>query len=92
VKISVTLMTIVLVMDLYEHKPCVVNQGIQGCGRKALLYFAWSRPAETGEPLAIIEDRFPAVFELRRLFYPKFEHLSDQTHVDQGIGGFFWIT
>jgi hypothetical protein len=57
-------------------------------GRKLLLYFAWSRPAETGAPLAIIEDRFPAVFELRRLFYPQFESLSDRAEVDQGIAGF----
>src|SRR5271170_4268505 len=56
--------------------------------RKVLLYFAWSRPAETGAPLAVIEDRFPAVFELRRLFYPKFERLSDLRDVDQGIAGF----
>jgi len=56
--------------------------------RQVLLYFAWSRPAETGAPLAVIEDRFPAVFELRRLFYPKFERLSDRGHVDQGIAGF----
>jgi hypothetical protein len=57
-------------------------------GRQVLLYFAWSRPAETGAPLDVIEDRFPAVFELRRLFYPKFESLSDLHHVDQGIAGF----
>jgi hypothetical protein len=57
-------------------------------GRKVLLYFAWSRPAETSAPLAVIEDRFPAVFELRRLFYPKFEPLSDRAKIDQGIAGF----
>lgn len=57
-------------------------------GRKILLYFAWSRPAETSAPLAVIEDRFPTVFELRRLFYPKFESLSDGAKVDQGIAGF----
>src|ERR1700677_737752 len=57
-------------------------------GRKALLYFAWSRPAETSAPLAVIEDRFPAVFELRRLFYPQFEGLSDRAKIDQGIAGF----
>jgi hypothetical protein len=56
--------------------------------RRALLYFAWSRPAETGAPLVVIDDRFPAVFELRRLFYPKFERLSDPGKFDQGIGGF----
>src|SRR5271170_3314659 len=56
--------------------------------RQVLLYFAWSRPAETSAPLTVIDDRFPAVFELRRLFYPKFEHLSDHSLVDQGIAGF----
>jgi hypothetical protein len=56
--------------------------------RKILLYFSWSRPAETSAPLAVIDDRFPAIFELRRLFYPKFEPLSDRDKVDQGIAGF----
>ena len=46
------------------------------------------RPAETGAPFAVIDDRFPAVFELRRLFYPKFESLAGRGDVDQGIGGF----
>jgi hypothetical protein len=57
-------------------------------GRQILLYFAWSRPAETGAPLAVIDDRFPAIFELRRLFYPEFERLSDRDKADQGIAGF----
>src|SRR5580698_9487854 len=56
--------------------------------RRVLFYFSWSRPAETGAPLAVIDDRFPAVFELRRLFYPKFEGLADRDQVDQGIAGF----
>jgi hypothetical protein len=56
--------------------------------RHVLLYFGWSRLAETSAPLAVIEDRFPAVFELRRLFYPKFERLSDRGKFDQGIAGF----
>jgi hypothetical protein len=38
--------------------------------------------------LVVIDDRFPAVFELRRLFYPKFESLSGRDDVDQGIKGF----
>ncbi len=57
-------------------------------GRQILLYFAWSRPLETAAPLTVIDDRFPAIFELRRLFYPKFEELADPVHVDQGISGF----
>jgi len=57
-------------------------------GRQVLLYYAWSRPGETSAPLTVIDDRFPAVFELRRLFYPKFEGLADPDQVDQGVGGF----
>jgi hypothetical protein len=56
--------------------------------RRILLYFAWSRPGESGAPLAVIDDRFPTIFELRRLFYPKFEELSDADLIDQGIAGF----
>src|SRR5271170_4660852 len=55
---------------------------------QVLIYYSWSRPGETGAPLSTIDDRFPAIFELRRLFYPKFEPLADPDHVDQGIGGF----
>jgi hypothetical protein len=57
-------------------------------GRRVLLYFAWSRPEEIGAPLFIIDDRFPAIFELRRLFFPKLEQLSDHLTTDQGIAGF----
>jgi hypothetical protein len=57
-------------------------------GRHVLLYFAWSRPAEISAPLMVIDDRFPAIFELRRLFYPKLEQLSDHDKFDQGIAGF----
>jgi hypothetical protein len=56
--------------------------------RRVLLYFSWSRPGECEAPLAVIDDRFPAIFELRRQFYPKFEGLSDGSQIDQGIGGF----
>jgi fructose-specific phosphotransferase system component IIB len=56
--------------------------------RKLLLYFTWSRPSESEAPLVDIDDRFPAIFELRRLFYPKFESLSDPLQFDQGIAGF----
>jgi hypothetical protein len=56
--------------------------------RRVLIYFAWSRPGETKAPLTEIDDRFPALFELRRVLYPKFEPLSDPSQIDQGIGGF----
>jgi hypothetical protein len=27
--------------------------------RKVLVYYAWSRPGESGAPLHVIDDRFP---------------------------------
>ncbi len=56
--------------------------------RGVLLYFAWSRPGEAEAPLEAIDDRFPALFELRRLFYPRYEPLSDISIYNQGIAGF----
>lgn len=57
-------------------------------GRQVALYFAWSRPDEVAAPLGILEDRFPALFELRRMFWPHFEQFADPVQFDQGIGGF----
>jgi hypothetical protein len=71
----------VLHRGVLKRQVCMSN-------RQVLLYYAWSRPGETGAPITIIDDRFPAVFELRRLFYPRFERLSDPASVDQGIAGF----
>jgi hypothetical protein len=56
--------------------------------RLVALYFAWSRPDEVAAPLGALEDRFPALFELRRLFWPRFEQFADSTTFDQGVGGF----
>jgi hypothetical protein len=56
--------------------------------RKVAVYYAWSRPDETGAPLAVIENRFPALFESRRMLYPRFEELSDPGRFDQSIAGF----
>jgi len=57
-------------------------------GRKVVLYYAWSRPGEIGAPLVVIEDRFPTLFESRRLDFPRFADLSEPSRFDQGIGGF----
>lgn len=57
-------------------------------GRRVLVYYAWSRPGETGAPLPIIENRFPALFESRRMLYPRFVELSDPARFDQSIAGF----
>lgn len=56
--------------------------------RTIVLYYAWSRPGEIGAPLEVIENRFPTLFESRRLGYPRFEALSDPAQFDQGVGGF----
>ncbi len=57
-------------------------------GRQVALYFAWSRPDEVAAPLGVLEDRFPALFELRRLRWPRLEQFADPTKFDQGVGGF----
>ncbi|MES1198757.1 MAG: hypothetical protein ABUS48_02110 [Pseudomonadota bacterium] len=57
-------------------------------GRRLALYFAWSRPDEITAPLERLEDRFPALFETRRIFWPRFERLADPDRYDQGIDGF----
>ncbi len=57
-------------------------------GRQIALYFSWSRPGEAAAPLGVLENRFPALFELRRLRWPQLEQFADLDRFDQGIGGF----
>jgi hypothetical protein len=57
-------------------------------GRNILMYFPWSRPGEEGAPLGNLDNRFGALFELRRLQWPKYEDLADIEHFNQGIAGF----
>ncbi len=56
--------------------------------RQVLVYYAWSRPGENSAPLHVIEDRFPALFESRRMAFPRFHELSDPRLFDQSIAGF----
>jgi hypothetical protein len=53
-----------------------------------LIYYAWSRPGEVEAPLAVIENRFPTLFESRRMAYPRFEEFSDPSRFDQSVAGF----
>ena len=46
-------------------------------GHKVVVYYSWSRPGETGAPLEVIENRFPTLFESRRMQYPRLEELAD---------------
>jgi hypothetical protein len=57
-------------------------------GRQVALYFSWSRPEEVAASLGTLEDRFPALFELRRLLWPRLEQFADPFKFDQGIAGF----
>ena len=57
--------------------------------RNILMYFPWSRPVEEAAPLGNLNNRFGALFELRRLQWPKYENLADIEQFNQGIGGFF---
>jgi hypothetical protein len=55
--------------------------------RRIAMYFAWDRAAETTAPLGDLGNRFPALFEVRRQFWPAFETFSDSP-AGQGIDGF----
>ncbi len=57
-------------------------------GRKVVVYYAWSRPGEIEAPLEVIENRFPTLFESRRMAYPRYDELADPVQFDQSIGGF----
>lgn len=56
--------------------------------RRVLVYYAWSRLEENGAPLHIIEDRFPTLFESRRMGFPRFHEFSNPQQFDQSIAGF----
>jgi hypothetical protein len=56
-------------------------------GRRIAMYFAWDRTAETTAPLGELDNRFPALFEVRRLFWPAYETLA-HAGGGQGIDGF----
>jgi hypothetical protein len=56
--------------------------------RKTAIYYAWSRQGELSAPLEVIDNRFPALFESRRMLYPRFADLADGGRYNQGIGGF----
>jgi hypothetical protein len=63
-------------------------EGSAMIGRNILMYFPWSRPEEEGAAFGKLNNRFGALFELRRLQWPKYEHFADIEHFNQGIAGF----
>lgn len=57
-------------------------------GRNIRMYFSWSRPHEEGAALGNLNNRFGALFELRRVQWPRFEFLANGEYYNQGIAGF----
>lgn len=53
--------------------------------RRFLLYFSWNMQHEANRPLGQLDERFPALFELRRAAWPHFEWLKNGP---QGIDAF----
>ena len=57
-------------------------------GRRIAIYYAWSRPGEIGAPLGVIENRFPSLFEIRRMLYPHLQEFRDPGRFEQSVAGF----
>lgn len=54
--------------------------------RNVALYFAWDRRSEVKAQLGLLDNRWATIFEIRRVNWPKSEHLAAPT-IDQGIDG-----
>jgi len=55
--------------------------------RRISMYVSWSYPAEAGADLGNCDNRYSALAEARRIFYPAMERFSDPTKFNQGISG-----
>jgi len=55
--------------------------------RAVAVYFSLSEPDEVTAPLGTLDNRFAALFELRRIYWPRYEQFADPAF-DQGIAGF----
>jgi hypothetical protein len=55
---------------------------------RVVVYYSWSRLAEAAAPYGVIEDRFPTLFESRRMRYPRLREFADPERIDQGVSGF----
>lgn len=55
--------------------------------RRMTVYVSWSYPAETQFPLHELDNRFSAMWEVRRVAWPKFENEADPREFLQGIDG-----
>jgi len=55
--------------------------------RRISIYMSWSYPAEVGADLGNCDNRYSALAEARRVFYPTMEQFSDPKKFDQRIPG-----
>lgn len=55
--------------------------------RRFTIYVSWSYPAESGAPLHVLDNRFSAMWEVRRVGWPNFEWAADPQAYMQGIDG-----
>jgi hypothetical protein len=60
----------------------------EGSRRRVSMYVSWSYPAEAGRELYELNNRYSAMWEVRRVAYPKYEEMAGnpQTFM-QGIDG-----
>ena len=56
--------------------------------RVLAVYFSLDQQAESAAPLGVLENRFAALFEVRRIFWPRYESFADPEKFDQGVAGF----
>ena len=56
-------------------------------GRRTAIYVSWSYPAEVAAPLHVLDNRFSAMWEVRRVAWPTFEWAADAQTYLQGIDG-----
>ena len=59
-----------------------------GSGRRVSMYVSWSYPAEAGRELYELNNRYSAMWEVRRVAYPKYEEMAGNPQTfRQGIDG-----
>lgn len=55
--------------------------------RRISIYVSWSYPAECAAPLHELDNRFSAMWEVRRVYWPRYEWAADPKTYLQGIDG-----
>jgi hypothetical protein len=75
-----------------KHAP----RGYERGRRRVSIYISWSYPGEAGRDVAVLDNRYSTMTEVRRTQWPAFEEprFADPLQFQQGIAGslelFFW--